>query len=139
MTTSSQISSAASMGVPASSQNRLVIVGASGMVGGYALRYALDNPGVKRYVNWTQESWHRASEAETGSASELRKLFPLSNALSNQDAVVYCLGTYTGSVSDDQLRVITADYAIGFRPFILSGSRISTPWSRGRNRISTTE
>jgi uncharacterized protein YbjT (DUF2867 family) len=28
--------------------------------------------------------------------------------------VVYCLGTYTGSVSDDQLRVITADYSIEF-------------------------
>jgi uncharacterized protein YbjT (DUF2867 family) len=28
--------------------------------------------------------------------------------------VVYCLGTYTGSVSDEQLRVITADYAIEF-------------------------
>ena len=27
---------------------RLVIVGASGMVGGYALRYALDQPGVGR-------------------------------------------------------------------------------------------
>jgi len=36
MTTSSQISSAASMGVPTSGQNRLVIVGATGMVGGYA-------------------------------------------------------------------------------------------------------
>jgi hypothetical protein len=35
------------MGVPASGQNRLVIVGATGMVGGYALRYALDNSGVK--------------------------------------------------------------------------------------------
>jgi len=38
----------------------------------------------------------------------------LANVLSNQDAVVYCLGTYTGSVSDDQLRVITADYTIEF-------------------------
>jgi uncharacterized protein YbjT (DUF2867 family) len=28
--------------------------------------------------------------------------------------VVYCLGTYTGSVSDEQLRVITADYTIEF-------------------------
>ena len=28
-----------------------------------------------------------------------------------QDAAIYCLGTYTGSVSDAQLRTITADYA----------------------------
>jgi uncharacterized protein YbjT (DUF2867 family) len=29
-----------------SSQARLVIVGATGMVGGYALRYALDHPAI---------------------------------------------------------------------------------------------
>ena len=36
------------MNVPAASQKRLVIVGATGMVGGYALRYALDHPVVER-------------------------------------------------------------------------------------------
>ena len=35
------------MNAPAAGQN-LVIVGASGMVGGYALRYALDHPAVER-------------------------------------------------------------------------------------------
>src|SRR5258708_5954876 len=34
------------MNVPAAGQKRLVIVGATGMVGGYALRYALERPGV---------------------------------------------------------------------------------------------
>ena len=32
----------------ATNQTRLVIVGATGMVGGYALRYALDHPAVSR-------------------------------------------------------------------------------------------
>ena len=32
---------------PAVGQSRIVIVGASGMVGGYALRYALDHPVVR--------------------------------------------------------------------------------------------
>ena len=34
--------------VPSIGQKRLVIVGATGMVGGYALRYALDHPAVGR-------------------------------------------------------------------------------------------
>jgi len=34
------------MNGPADGQLRLVIVGASGMVGGYALRYALDDPSI---------------------------------------------------------------------------------------------
>jgi len=36
------------MSIPEAGQKRLVIVGATGMVGGYALRYALDHPGVGR-------------------------------------------------------------------------------------------
>ena len=38
----------ASMNVPSAGEKRLVIVGATGMVGGYALRYALRNPAVGR-------------------------------------------------------------------------------------------
>ena len=36
------------MNVKGSGQKRLVIIGATGMVGGYAARYALDNPAVGR-------------------------------------------------------------------------------------------
>ena len=38
----------------------------------------------------------------------------LAEALSGQDAVVFCLGTYTGSVSDAALRTITVDYTLEF-------------------------
>ena len=115
MKTSSQLSSAGSMGVPTAGTNRLVIVGATGMVGGYALRYALDNSGVKSVMSIGRKklgiSHPKLKEALHQNFADCS---PLANVLSNQDAVVYCLGTYTGSVSDDQLRVITADYAIEF-------------------------
>jgi hypothetical protein len=51
-----------SMSVPTADQTRLVIVGATGMVGGYALRY--------RY--WAQEARDLARQAERGFASRLR-------------------------------------------------------------------
>lgn len=38
----------------------------------------------------------------------------LADVLSAQDAVVYCLGTYAGSVSDEELRKITTDYTVEF-------------------------
>ena len=38
------------MNPPAAGQKRLVIVGATGRVGGYALRYALDHPAVGRVM-----------------------------------------------------------------------------------------
>jgi len=119
-----QISSAASLTVPMAGQNRLVIVGATGMVGGYALRYALDNSEVKSVTSIGRKT---LSISHPKLKQVLHQNFadcsPLANVLSNQDAVVYCLGTYTGSVSDEQLRVITADYTIEFA----RGFRDSSP------------
>jgi uncharacterized protein YbjT (DUF2867 family) len=115
MTTTNQASLDASMTRPTLAQQTLVIVGASGMVGGYALRYALDNSEVKSVTSIGRKklgiSHPKLKEVLHQNFADCS---PLANVLSNQDAVVYCLGTYTGSVSDDQLRVITADYAIEF-------------------------
>jgi hypothetical protein len=41
-------SQGSSMNVPTAGPKRLVILGASGMAGGYALRYALEHPSVGR-------------------------------------------------------------------------------------------
>jgi hypothetical protein len=38
-------------------QKQIVIVGATGMVGGYALRFALEDPAVGRLL-WHQIRWH---------------------------------------------------------------------------------
>jgi uncharacterized protein YbjT (DUF2867 family) len=124
MTTNNQVSSVASMTVPMAGQSRLVIVGATGMVGGYALRYALDSSAVKTV---TSIGRRKLGISHPKLTEVLHQNFadcsPLAEALSNQDAVVYCLGTYTGSVSDEQLRVITADYTIEFA----RGFRDSSP------------
>jgi len=115
MTTNNQISSAASLTSPIVGQNRLVIVGATGMVGGYALRYALDNSEVKSVTSIGRKTVGISHpKLEQVLHQNFANCSPLANVLSNQDAVVYCLGTYTGSVSDEQLRVITADYTIEF-------------------------
>jgi len=47
MTTTNQASLDASMTNPTVGQKSLVVLGVTGMVGGYALRYALDNSDVK--------------------------------------------------------------------------------------------
>src|ERR1700730_11462246 len=115
MTTTNQASLDASMTNPTVGQKSLAVVGATGMVGGYALRYALDNSEVKSVTSIGRKklgiSHPKLKEVLHQNFADCS---PLADALSNQDAVVYCLGTYTGSVSDDQLRVITADYAIEF-------------------------
>ncbi len=115
MTTTNQASLNASMTAPMVGRNRFVIVGATGMVGGYALRYALDNSEVKSVTSIGRKKLGISHpKLEQVLHQNFADCSALANVLSNQDAVVYCLGAYTGSVSDDQLRVITADYAIEF-------------------------
>jgi uncharacterized protein YbjT (DUF2867 family) len=115
MITTKKADSGASIAVPALGQKRLVIVGATGMVGGYAVRSALNNLAVKSVTSIGRK---RLGITHPKLKEVLHQNFadcsPLADVLSAQEAVVYCLGTYTGSVSDEQLRVITADYTIEF-------------------------
>jgi uncharacterized protein YbjT (DUF2867 family) len=94
---------------------RLVIVGASGMVGGYALRYALEHPAVERVtaigrrtLGISNPKLHEVLHPDFSDCSALAEV------LSGQDVAVFCLGTYTGAVPDAELRKITVDYAIEF-------------------------
>jgi uncharacterized protein YbjT (DUF2867 family) len=115
MTATNKVESGASMSAPTSPQKRVVIVGASGMVGGCALRYALDNSAVKSVTSIGRKKLGISHpKLKEVLHQDFADCSALANELSGQDAVVYCLGTYTGSVSDAELRVITADYTIGF-------------------------
>jgi uncharacterized protein YbjT (DUF2867 family) len=97
------------------SQKRLVLVGATGMVGGYALRYALENAAVgtvtaivRRKLGISHPKLQEVLHRDFADCSSL------SRVLSGQDAAVFCLGAYTGAVSDTELRRITVDYTIEF-------------------------
>jgi uncharacterized protein YbjT (DUF2867 family) len=104
-------------------QKPVVIVGASGMVGGYALRYALENSGVGSV---TSIGRRKLGISHTKLTEVLHRDFAdcsaLAGTLSGQDAAVFCLGTYTGSVSDAELRTITVDYTVEFARVLRGGS-----------------
>src|SRR5260370_10423432 len=115
MTAIDKVISSASMSVPTVGQKRLVIVGATGMVGGYALRYALDNSGVKSVTSIGRKKLGITHpKLKEILHQDFADCSALADALSGQDAAVYCLGTYSGSVSDAELRAITANYTIEF-------------------------
>jgi uncharacterized protein YbjT (DUF2867 family) len=111
------------MSLPTAGQKRLVIVGATGMVGGYALRYALENPAVgsvtsigRKQLGISHPKLKQVVHQNFADCS------PLADALSGQDAAVFCLGTYTGTVPDAELRTITVDYTIEFARVLRSSS-----------------
>jgi uncharacterized protein YbjT (DUF2867 family) len=104
-------------------QMRLVIVGASGMVGGYALRYMLDHPGIARVTSIGRRklgiSHPNLNEVLHQDFSDCSAL---AAATSGQDACVFCLGTYTGTVPNVELRRITVDYRIEFARVLRASS-----------------
>jgi uncharacterized protein YbjT (DUF2867 family) len=125
-------------------QKRLVVVGASGMVGGYALRCSLENPRVSRVTAIGRKALGISHSKLTGVVHrDFGDCSALAETLSGQDAAVFCLGVYTGAVSDAELRRITVDYTGEFAR-VLHGSSPDAAFSflsgngadpTGRSRI----
>jgi uncharacterized protein YbjT (DUF2867 family) len=133
------------MSIPVAGQERLVIVGATGMVGGSALRYALDHPAVAR-VTAIGRSKLGISHPKLDQVlhQDFTDCSALAGVLSDQGGAVFCLGTYTGSVPDTELRKITVDYTVEFAR-VLRGSSPGAAFSflsgngadpTGRSRIA---
>ena len=108
-------------------QMRFVILGASGMVGGYALRYILDHPAIERV---TAIGRKKLGVSHPKLAEVLHQDFSncasLAQAASGQDGCIFCLGAYTGNVSDAELRTITVDYTIEFARVLRASSPDAT-------------
>jgi uncharacterized protein YbjT (DUF2867 family) len=112
-----------SMNVPTAGQAQLVIVGATGMVGGYALHYALEHPAVgtvtaiaRRKLGISHPKLKEVLHQDFADCSALAEV------LAGQGAAIFCLGTYTASVPDAELRTITVDYAIEFARVLRASS-----------------
>jgi uncharacterized protein YbjT (DUF2867 family) len=137
MTTNNQVGSAG--------QKRLVIVGATGMVGGYALRYVLENPAVGHVTSIGRRSLGIPHpNLKEVLHPDFSDCTPLAEVLSDQDAVVFCLGAYTGAVTDSELQRITVDFTVEFAR-VLRGSSPDAAFSflsgsgadpTGRSRIA---
>ena len=98
-----------------SAQRRVVLVGATGMVGGYALRDALIHPNVRTVTAIGRRPTGIAHpKLIEVSHQDFADCSALADVLANQDAALFCLGVYTGSVSDAELRRVTVDYPIEF-------------------------
>src|SRR5258708_22925598 len=97
------------------------------MVGGYALRYLLEDAAVgggtpigRRTLGFSHAKLTEILHPDFADCSGL------AGALSGQDAAVFCLGTYTGAVPDAELRRITVDYTIEFARVLRASSPNAT-------------
>lgn len=90
---------------------KVVITGASGMIGGLVLDHCLNSDEIANIISLVR----RPSGKEHPKLTEIvvndfLQLDELSEPLKNIDIVYYCLGVYTGAVPADEFRKITVDY-----------------------------
>jgi uncharacterized protein YbjT (DUF2867 family) len=102
---------------------KIIIIGATGMVGGIALRLCLESPEVskvtvigRRSVGVEHEKLHEVIH------EDFMDYTSVSESLKNQDVALFCLGVYTGTVPDDEFRKITVDYTLAFASALLKES-----------------
>jgi uncharacterized protein YbjT (DUF2867 family) len=120
-------------------QKRLVILGATGMVGGYALGSALDDPSVgrvtvivRRKLGISHPKLNEVTHQDFADCSSL------ADALVAQDAAIFCLGAYTGAVTAAELRTITVGYTVEFaRVLRLSSPEVAFSFLSGKGADPT--
>src|ERR1700685_3977510 len=106
---------------------RLVIVGATGMVGGYALRYALEHPDVEQVTSVGRRKLGISHSKLTEVLHpDFADCSALAETLTGQDGAIFCLGTYTGTVTEVELRRITVDYTVEFARVLRASSPDAT-------------
>ncbi len=91
-------------------QRNVLITGATGMIGGLVLEHCLAEPTIKQVTSLVR----RSSGISHDTLQEIivpnfMDLSAFQGVLSKIDLVFYCLGTYTGSVSADDMRRTTVD------------------------------
>lgn len=94
---------------------RVVIIGATGMVGGLALKMCLENPDITRVtVIGRRPTGLNDAKLKEMIIDDFADVASIKDDLSNQHAALYCLGAYTGTVPDNLFRKITVDYTLAF-------------------------
>ncbi len=94
---------------------KILIAGASGMIGGLILQYSLSDPKVSEVVSIVRKPLG-ISDPKLNEViwKDFSNLDGLESVFRNVDYAHFCIGVYTGAVSDDLFKKITVDYAVVF-------------------------
>ena len=97
------------------SGKQIILTGATGMIGGCALRICLDDPDLSMVtVVGRRSTGVKHAKLREVLHDNFMDYTAIADALKNQDFALYCLGAYTGAVPDDLFRQITVDYTLAF-------------------------
>jgi len=90
---------------------KVIITGATGMVGNEVLKLLLAHPSIEKVISLSRRKIDtKHPKLEQIIPKSFLKYDNMQDALTNVDCVFYCLGAYTGTVSKELFRQITVDY-----------------------------
>lgn len=102
---------------------KVIITGATGMVGGIVLRKCLESSEIKEVVSISRRSSDVAHpKLREILHADFSDFSSLQDPLQNCDAAYFCLGVYTGQVSTEVFKTITVDYTKAFADALQAGS-----------------
>lgn len=94
---------------------KVIITGATGMVGGIVLQHCLGSSEISEVISLSRKpSGHKNKKLTELIHSNFINYSGLKEHFKEVDIAYFCLGVYTGDVSRDEFRVITVDYTKAF-------------------------
>jgi len=101
----------------------VVIVGASGMVGNIIQRECLDSTTVSKVTSIVRHpSGISHPKLKEIVHQDFLNFSEIKESFMKHSAAYFCIGAYTGTVSDDKFKTITVDMAQVFADAVLEGS-----------------
>lgn len=105
---------------------RVLLLGASGMIGQGVLRECLAAPDVTEVVSIVRAPLPEAPKHTQLVRSDLTSLVDLEPTLTGLDACFYCLGVASGGMSEADYRRVTYDYALAVAQSLFRASPKAT-------------
>jgi uncharacterized protein YbjT (DUF2867 family) len=102
---------------------KVLIAGASGMIGGHLLEEALTSSRVTKVISLVRKaSDKRHPKLQERLVEDFSDYSNTPELFKDVDAAYFCIGVYTGQVPDAQFKIITVDYAVAFAQALKANS-----------------
>ena len=102
---------------------KVLIAGASGMIGNIILDHCLSSSNVGEVISLVRKTSNNThSKLKEVIIEDFTDYSNHKNLFKNLDSAFFCIGVYTGSVSDNLFKEITVDYAVSFAKMLKDNS-----------------
>ncbi len=96
-------------------KKRILITGASGMIGSAILKQALVSQEISEVISLVRKtSNHQDKKLKEITIKDFSDYSNYQSLFENIDIAYFCIGVYTGQVPDTQFKQITVDYTVAF-------------------------